>query len=120
MKLSPQLMRVLPNLLTAAAALYAGYWLKKGYQAGEKVADSATAPIGQAWSDISAWAGGWTPVELTDLIIQPWYLDNNYRLSDEAFSVLSKAYPSEVKQFFSDRVLKSNYRHLIGKPIGAY
>ncbi|MCW3173746.1 hypothetical protein [Shewanella subflava] len=119
-KLSPQLMRALPDLLTAAAALYVGYWLKKGYQVGDKVAETATAPAGQLWSDFSAWAGGWQPVELTDLIIQPWYLDNNYRLTDEAYKTLSKAYPKEVEHFFSNRVLKSHYWHLIGQPIRGF
>ena len=115
-KLLPQLMRVLPDLVTAAAAIYAAYWLKKGYQAGDKIADSATAPIGQAWSDFSAWAGGYAPVELSDFIIQPWYL-NGYTLTDEAYKTLSKAYPKEVNHYFDGRVLKAAYRNLIGKSL---
>lgn len=117
MKLSPQLMLVLPNLLIGIAAIYAAYWVKKGYQAGDKIADSATAPIGQVWSDFSAWAGGYSPVELTDFIIQPWYLNKNYELTDEAYKTLSKAYPKEVAQYFDGRVLKNKYRDLIGKPL---
>ncbi|WP_351001100.1 hypothetical protein [Shewanella sp. TB7-MNA-CIBAN-0143] len=110
----------LQSALIAVAAIYAIYTLKQAYQIGDKVADKVTEPAGQAWSDVSAWAGGWSPVELTDLIIQPWYMDNNYKLTDEAYKTLSKAYPKEVAQYFDNRVLKTQYRRLVGQPVRGF
>jgi hypothetical protein len=119
-RLSPQLMRVLPNLssaLIAVAVVYAIHTVKKAYAAGDRLADSLTAPFGQAWSDVSAWAGGYQPVELTDLVIRRHYMDSNYRLTDEAFRVLGRAHPNELSYYFYNRTLKPQYRHLIDQPI---
>lgn len=121
-KSAKQLMQGLSNIKNVAvivAAAYGIYLLKKMYSAGDKVAEKATAPAGQLLSDIGAWANGWEPVVLTNLIIQPWYLDNNYRLTAEAEKVIKKAYPNEYANFFSNNVLKPEYRKLIGQPIKA-
>ncbi|MDR8523839.1 hypothetical protein [Shewanella fidelis] len=120
-QLPPQVLRNISHGLIAVAAIYGIYVMRKAYKAGDELADKATKPIGQLWSDVSAWSGGWTPVELSDLIIQPWYLDDNYKISDEAWRVIGQ--DANQKQMlltlFNDRVLKPEYRHLIGQPIGA-
>ena len=120
-QLPPQGLSNITNGLIAVAVIYGLYVMQKAYSAGDKLADQATKPVGQMWSDVSAWAGGWQPVELTDLIIQPWYLDNDFRITDEAWDVLSRD-PTQKAQLlvlFDNRVLKPEYRNLIGQRIGA-
>jgi hypothetical protein len=120
MKFPPQLVQALlkaENALVAIAVMYGIYSFKKAYQVGDKLVNTVTAPLGQAWSDVSAWAGGYQPVELTNLVIRRHYMDINYRLTDEAYSVLGRAHPSELAYYFQNRVLKAQYRHLIDQPI---
>jgi uncharacterized protein (UPF0333 family) len=107
------------SVAVIAASIYGIYLLKKMYSAGDKIAEKATAPAGELLSDVSAWANGWEPVVLTNLIIQPWYLDNNYRLTAEAEKVIKKAYPAEYAHFFNGNLLKHEYIKLIGQPIKA-
>jgi len=93
--------------------------MQKAYSAGDRLANQATKPLGQAWSDVSAWAGGYRPVELTPLVVQPWYLDANYQISNQAWEILNRdaGYQVLMVGLFNGRTLKPEYRHLIGQPI---
>lgn len=117
-QLAPALIKA-QSAVIALAVIYGLYTLNKMYRAGDKLAEQATAPLGQAWSDVAAWAGGYQPVELTSLVIQPWYLDDYNRISQDAWNVLYKApeYQSLLNALFDDRFLKTKYTHLIGRPI---
>ena len=117
----PQALSKGQGALIAVAVIYALYTLQKLYSAGDKIAEKATAPAGQAWSDASAWLNGWRPVELTDLVIQPWYLDADFHISAEAWDVLTKnaGYKATMLKIFDGRTLKPEYRDLIGKKIGS-
>ncbi|ABV36812.1 hypothetical protein Ssed_2203 [Shewanella sediminis HAW-EB3] len=108
------------NIILALAAVYIVYKYSQGYKRLDKVVNEATKPVGQLWSDVDARLGGWSPVELTDLVIQPWYLNTNFVISEEAWQVLTRDtdYRVMMKQLFDGRTLKPEYRHLIGKPIG--
>lgn len=122
-KLAQQLPQALTKgqgALIAVAVIYALYTLRQMYSAGDRLANQATKPIGQAWSDASAWLNGYRPVELTDLVIQPWYLDGDYHISAEAWDILTKdaGYKATMLKIFDNRTLKPQYRDLIGKPIG--
>jgi hypothetical protein len=107
------------NAVIALAAAYIVYKYAQGYERLDKVVNQATKPVGQLWSDIDARLGGWSPVEQTDLVIQRWYLDSNYQISDEAWRVLTviDSNRSIMKTLFNGRVMKPEYRDLIGKPI---
>ena len=107
------------NVIIALAAVYIVYKYAQGYERLDKVVNQATTPIGQLWSDIEARLGGWSPVELTDLIIQRHYLDDHYQISEEAWRVLTVDDNNRalMKTLFSGRVMKPEYRALIGKPI---
>lgn len=107
------------NVIIALATVYIVYKYAQGYERLDKVVNQATTPIGQLWSDIEARLGGWSPVELTDLIIQRHYLDDHYQISDEAWRVLTVDDNNRalMKALFSGRVMKPEYRALIGKPI---
>lgn len=109
----------LSNGLVAVAVIYGLYVMQKAYGAGDKLANQATRPIGQAWSDVSAWAGGYKAVELTPLVIQPWYLDDSYQISMDAWEILNRDADYQVLMagLFDGRTLKAQYRHLIGQPI---
>lgn len=116
-KSQAQLMRGLSNAKSIAvivAALYGAYLLKKMYNKGDEIAKVATQPAGQLLSDVDAYLGGWSPVELTPLKLQPWYFDNSYRLTPDAEKVIKKAYPAEYAYFFNGNVLKPEYRNKIG------
>ncbi|OEG72315.1 hypothetical protein BEL05_04880 [Shewanella colwelliana] len=115
--LNKQSLQGLSNGLIAIAVIYGVYKLSQGLNRMDKAAEIATQPIGQAWSDASAWLGGYRPVEVTDLVIQPWYMIGN-QISDDAYEVLLRNYPDLLPQLFDGRTLKREYRHLIGKPIG--
>lgn len=121
MKLSTlQLPKGSHNVIIAVAAAYIVYKLSQGYERLDAVANEATKPAAQLWSDIEARLGGWTPVELTDLVIQPWYL-NDFVITDEAWEVLTRDKDNRIimKTLFDARTLKPQYRHLVGKPIGS-
>ncbi|WP_025822975.1 hypothetical protein [Shewanella marina] len=107
------------NLALIAGVTYVIYQLSKGFNRLDNAADIATKPIGQAWSDISAWAGGYRAVEHTPLIIRDFYLDSHYQITDEAWRVLVnvESYRPLMTELFNGRVLKSQYRHLINKQI---
>lgn len=108
------------NVIIAVAAAYIVYKLSQGYERLDAVANEATKPAAQLWSDIEARLGGWSPVELTDLIIQPWYLDN-FVITDEAWEVLTRDNNNRIimKTLFDGRTLKPEYRHLVGQQIGS-
>jgi hypothetical protein len=107
------------NAVIALAVAYIVYKYAQGYERLDKVVNQATKPVGQLWSDIDARLGGWSPVEQTDLVIQRWYLDSNYQISDEAWRVLTVMDSNRalMKTLFNGRVMKPEYRDLIGKPI---
>ncbi|QLE85563.1 hypothetical protein FLM48_11030 [Shewanella sp. Scap07] len=116
----PQALSKGQGALIAVAVIYSLYTLHKMYGAGDRLANAATKPLGQMWSDASGWLNGYKPVELTDLVIQPWYLDADYHISAEAWDILSKdaGYKAIMLKIFDGRTLKPEYRDLIGKPIG--
>lgn len=118
-KLPPLALNDVSNGLIAVAVIYGLYMMQKAYSAGDKLANQATKPAGQLWSDVSAWAGGWEAVELTDLIIQPHYLDENFEISGEAWAVLTRDanYNKLMLKLFDNKILKPEYRHLVGQPI---
>ena len=66
------------SVLIAGAVVYLAHLLTKGLGKLDSTVNTLTEPAGQLWSDIDAKLGGWSPVEQTDLIIQPWYLDDQY------------------------------------------
>lgn len=102
------------TIALVGAAFYAVYLLKKMYSKGDEIAAAATQPAGQLLSDVDAYLGGWSPVELAPLKLQPWYFDNSYRLTYDAEKVIKKAYPAEYAYFFDGNVLKPQYRNKIG------
>ena len=108
------------NVILALAAVYIVYKYSQGYKRLDKVVNEATKPAGQLWSDIDARLGGWSPVELTDLVIQPWYLNTSFVISEEAWEVLTRDANNRLmmKHLFDGRTLKPEYRHLVGQPIG--
>ena len=108
------------NVIMALAAVYLVYKYSQGYKRLDKVVNEATKPAGQLWSDIDARLGGWSPVELTDLVIQPWYLNTSFVISEEAWEVLTRDANNRLmmKHLFDGRTLKPEYRHLVGQPIG--
>ncbi|MPY23924.1 hypothetical protein FS373_15325 [Shewanella sp. YLB-07] len=114
-----QLPKGLHSAVIAGAAVYLVHQLTKGLGRLDETANILTKPVGQAWSDVSAWAGGWQAVELTALIIQPWYLDSNFQISSEAWRVLTVDEKNRalMHQLFDNRTLKQEYRHLVGQPI---
>ena len=77
--LLPQGLNDASNALIAVAVIYGLYVLQKAYGAGDRLANQATKPIGQAWSDVSAWAGGWRPVQYNNA---SFYLNSKYVASD--------------------------------------
>ena len=108
------------KVIIALAAVYIVYKYSQGYERLDNVVNEASKPAGQLWSDIDARLGGWSPVEQTELVIQSWYLDEHYQISDEAWQVLTVLDDNRtlMKTLFNGRILKPEYRHLIGKPIG--
>ena len=108
------------NVILALAAVYIVYKYSQGYKRLDKVVNEATKPAGQLWSDIDARLGGWSPVELTDLVIQPWYLNTSFVISEEAWEVLTRDANNRLmmKHLFDGRTSKPEYRHLVGQPIG--
>jgi hypothetical protein len=116
-----QLLTVSHKTVMVLGGAYVIYKLSQLYGATDKIVDKATAPAGQLLSDVSARLNGWSPVQQTDLVIQPWYLDDNYKISDEAWDVLTVMDNNRIamKQLFSGRIMKPEYRLLIGKPIGS-
>ncbi len=54
----PQLPQGLNNLLIAGAAVYVVYMLSRGLGQMDQAANTLTKPLGQMWSDASAWASG--------------------------------------------------------------
>ncbi|NKF52794.1 hypothetical protein G3R49_19745 [Shewanella sp. WXL01] len=121
-KLLPQLpqgLNSLSNGLIAVAVIYGLYLAQKAYRAGDKLAESATAPAGEALSDVTAWFNGNHRVELTPLVIQPHYLNAQYQISSEAWEILTRDanYAALMIVLFNNQILKPQYRHLVGQPI---
>ena len=75
----PQLPQAWSNGLVAVAALYAVYLFSKMYSAGNELAEKATEPMGQAWSDVAAWTNGYKPVEFGSAA---FYLNSKYVADD--------------------------------------
>lgn len=107
------------NVIIALAAAYIVYQYAQGYERLDKVVNQATKPAGQLWSDIDARLGGWSPIKQTELVVQPWFLDEHYQISGEAWQVLTVMENNRrlMKILFNGRVMKPEYRNLIGKPI---
>lgn len=94
-------------------------WLATQYLASK--ADKVLQPVGSLMSDITAGLNGWEAVELSPLLIQQSYLTSDYRLNDDAESVLwgVEQYQPYLVRLFGERgaPLKSKYYPLIGVPI---
>ncbi|WP_394131647.1 hypothetical protein [Shewanella maritima] len=115
----PQVLSSAKNLAVAIAVIYGVYMASKAYKKGDEAANEITKPAGDLLSDITAWSNGNHRIEVTDLVIQPWYLDSDYRISNDAWNALNKipTYTALMQKLFDDRILKPQYRQYIGKPI---
>ncbi|QBF81269.1 hypothetical protein EXU30_00095 [Shewanella maritima] len=103
----------------AAAAIYIVYMASKAFARMDSTANAITAPAGSLISDVTAWANGNHRIEFTPLVIQPHYLNANYVISDQAWEVLTRnpQYKQLMYGLFDNRVLKPQYRHLVGQQI---
>ena len=116
MRLPTQWPQAWPDYLLLAGVVWAGWQATKLFRKGDELAAQATKPLGQLWSDLSAWSGGWRPVQLTSLRILSHMLDDDYRLMPEARAVITKipAYQTDIRRMFTtDYVMKPEFRYLI-------
>lgn len=83
--------------------------------------DVVTKPIGSLLSDVTAGLNGWQAVELAPLLVRAEYLTADYRLNDDAESVLwgIPQYQPYLERLFGGRgaPLKPKYYQLIDVPI---
>ncbi|WP_345857399.1 hypothetical protein [Shewanella algae] len=63
--LPKQLPQVLTNALIAVAAIYGIYTLTKGFRVANQLAATATEPLANMISDVTATVNGWEPVQAT-------------------------------------------------------
>ncbi|WCE31115.1 hypothetical protein [Vibrio sp. SCSIO 43137] len=108
------------GLLLAAVSLVGG----AGFVAGRKLnqlADNATRPVSEVFSELSARMNGWSPVELKPLMIQDFYLDENYRLTADAERTLWQWSPWRplLTELFGSKggAMKPQYLPLINQSI---
>lgn len=122
MMVSPQLEKRLIDLgfviLGGVTVWYLTQNLGKQLQ---KVTDTATKPVGELLSDLTAKYNGWSAVELQPLMIRDFYLNPDYSLTPDASSTLWKIEqyrPLMVEMFgHPGGVMAEKYRPLINLPI---
>lgn len=92
------------------------------YKAIDKKLSVSTKAAGGILSDIDARLNGWSPVDITDLVISKRYLNNDYTLKNNAANVLIKVnkYKPILFSLFGARLnmpLNVQNRKLIGKKL---
>lgn len=120
----PQSVQVLTNVVTGVAALVIAWQLKKAYSAADKVVAKATEPMGQLWSDVAAWSGGYQPVEFSSAA---FYLNSRYVAADGMIDpgwreIMERSNEGIAQLFYTIApygYLLSQYRYLIDGEVSA-
>lgn len=86
-----------------------------------KSTNQATESTGELLSDLTALYNGWSPVELSPLMIRDFYLTPDYTLTPDADATLwsIEQYRPLMAEIFGQPggVMAEKYRPLINKPI---
>ncbi|MCG9576414.1 hypothetical protein L1D14_09200 [Vibrio tubiashii] len=122
MTVSPQLEKRLIDLsfvvLGGVTVWYLTQNLGKQLQ---NVTNTATKPVGELISDLTAKYNGWSAVELQPLMIRDFYLNPDFTLTANAKDTLwniEQYRPLMVEIFGTpDGTMSEKYRPLINKPI---